>query len=205
MCIILHDKYAIIDNIKIFDYMLDHENIFRKIKSINTYVYNGSIYEIYFYNHFYIFQCNSEQLFLTKNRNNNLIEWKKIKNINENYYIGMIINNNDINPYIYLNNENQWFALGYYISSSNYKKLKFKFNIYNNNYIYIKSKKYGIFKKNIWINILNFIDNNYIPEWIQDSPINLLKIFICGYELNKNNYYLKILLLDYKEYMLKLV
>ena len=185
MSIILFNKYTSINNIQLYDNILDHNNFFRKITNIDIYLYDGDIYEIYFHNHFYILECNSEQLLLTKHKHTDIIEWKKVKDINKNHYIGMIINNNNINSNIYIYNIEQWFLLGYYISSSKYEQFKIKFYINNNIFIYIKKKNYGNYNKKIWKYILDFIDNNYIPEWIQDAPVNLLKIFIDGYQYNK--------------------
>jgi hypothetical protein len=189
--VITKDGYKNIEKVKINDEILSHNGKFEKVINIHKKVYTGYIYQISFDNHKIII-CNNEQKFYIKDKNGE-IRWEKMDNINDKYYIGMIINTKCILPNIkYSDKIEYWYILGYFTKYKYIYENKIRLLITHEIVKMIKmvSDKYYIDDKYIYIydETLN-IDG--IPEWVQDIPKEYLIKFIEGYEDNDkqcNNY-----------------
>ena len=195
--------YKNIEDVSSIDKLLTHKNNFNNILNLQRKVYNGILYKIKIKNHINTIKCTSEHPFYVirkKNDCNDSINnginnginnsykynysnyysnpsWVYACDLNENHYIGMVINNNSLIPQMKFNNEyidftdtNLWFNMGYFIGHN--------YTLWDINDYY-----------KIWFTYVFSLNNDtkHIPEWVQDAPIIYIKEFIKGLKYNNSS------------------
>ena len=143
--VLTHNGYKEIQNVSIDDQLLTHTGQFQKIVNLQRKQYNGLLYDIKLKYHPEIITCTEEHPFFVREKkrvwNNSLQkyeysfgdpEWKNASSLTMNHVFGMVINfKEDIPTFIFeknmnksrsdtvtlcLDNPDQWFTLGYFIS-----------------------------------------------------------------------------------------
>jgi intein/homing endonuclease len=115
-------------------------------------------------------KCTKEHPFYVREKRDVFEQpiWKEAKDLNENDYLGMIINNKEVTPNFTFNKYNiildkleYWYMIGCFVGNKCTQDVPEWFN-----------------------NILKMFDDEIIPEWVQDAPIKYIQEFINGYSSN---------------------
>lgn len=238
--VLTENGYKEIQNVTLDDKLMTHTGKFQSIVNLQRKSYSNTIYDIRIKYHPIPITATEEHPFYVREKKSkwnsekrkydisfNPPEWKNAKDLTPNHYFGMVVNTNEIVPefnfikkinqssetleIIRLDNEDQWFMMGYFVGdgwiqdtkkqNGNYSHIiRFSFNvdekdaIYNRikNVIPITYKDKGSPKCEthgcadyIWWSILKdfgrYAHGKKIPEWVQDAPKNLIQAFLDGY------------------------
>lgn len=232
--------YVPIERVSLEDTLLTHNHAFQKIINIQTKKYNGTSFHIRIKHHANNITCTSEHPFFVRNKTSvwdasikrnvssfSTPTWKPASQLTLNDYFGMVINqectipqfvfHQKTNAYaavdknIILNNNDQWFLLGYFVGNGwiedtkkpNGRPMhKIRFAIARKDEEYICSristilpitdkkssdgacKKYGC-SNFVWYHVFQmfgkYAHGKFIPEWVQDAPIHFIESFLEGY------------------------
>lgn len=142
--VLSYDGYKNIEDININDKLLTHTGKFQNIVNLQNKTYSGDLYELNIKYHPEIITCTEEHPFYIREKikvwDNSINKykiyfnepvWKNAKELTNNDYIGMVINNNETIPEfnfikkinqhknidinIKLDKKEEWFMMGYFI------------------------------------------------------------------------------------------
>jgi DNA-cytosine methyltransferase len=211
--------YKNIQDVLLDDKLLTHTGNFQNIKNLQQKYYNKSLYKIRVNYSPYEIKTTEEHPFYVLRNETPL--WINAKNLLTSDYVGMPLNMNEIIPEftftkkinqykteninIKLDEEDQYFMMGYFIGDGwieeNKNKIRFAVNNRQQNELIEKFSKYlnitdkkcdsGKCKKFgcqdfTWFNIFKmfgkYASGKKIPEFIHNAPRHLVKSFIEGYK-----------------------
>lgn len=208
--ILTYSGYKNIEDVVLEDKLLTHTGNFQELVNLQHKIYTGDIYELKIKYHYNIIKCTEEHPFYVSEKykiwDNSIKKyiiyfkepiWKKAKELTNNDYFGMVINNNEIipeftfNKKIILDDPEYWYIMGYFIAETMNMQNSIKENIkFVSKLTYQKIKQ----SKFVWYKILKMFgkypDEKKIPEWVQDAPKQFIQKFIDGY-LKANNFIIK--------------
>lgn len=190
--VLTQNGYANIESVLLEDKLMTHTGTFQNIVNLQRKIYHDELYELKLKYHYNTINCTKEHPFYVREKkmnwnyklkkydySYNKPQWKKANELTHNDYVGMVINTNEIIPIFLkkyellqnLDDKEYWYKIGYYIG----KKWKNE-NFTEQEYVVGIS---GLFGKNDC--------DKFIPEWVQDAPIEFIQEFINGYTTTNRN------------------
>lgn len=216
--ILTNNGYFPIEKLIVGKKVYTHTGKFKRITECYITPYSGKIYSLKINYQPFDIHCTPEHPFYTKKKIYNFEKatWINAQDIEIGDLVGIKINQKSIIPFftfknnnnnslkkIILDNEDQWFFIGYYLAVGWLDKKKIYFTIKKDQeniilpilkniiqFYEIKNTTLSYYKKyecenKKWYTILkyfgNHIDNKKIPEWVQNSPKHLIQSLIKGY------------------------
>lgn len=210
--ILTENGYKNIENVNLDDKLYTHKGNWKNIVNIQTKYYNDTMYEFKLQYNSKKIKATREHPFFVKNIDASQLEndpyWCKAENLDkEKHVMCLPINKKNVihqfNSDISIINENEWFLLGFFIDNGFIDLNQSKFYLIINKkqtFVYDKISKvlhltlvsesdtiYECYNET-WLEILKDFDNlphnKKIPEWIQDSPKEMIQWFINGHTLS---------------------
>lgn len=198
--VITENGYRNIEEVVLRDRLLTHRGYYQNILNLQQKIFNGILYKITSKSNTQEILCTPDHPFFVRRKKNKIFmdpQWKNASELSKNDFIGMVINNRNVVPDFIKNRPEHWFVMGYFMGNGwveNFNnKWEIFFTICDNQ---VERQLSGVlpirldmdgfygFENRKWFNILkNF--QRAIPEWIQDSPKNLVQAFLDGYEKSK--------------------
>ena len=195
--------YKKIQDVQLYEKLYTHQGDWRNIKNIQKSTYTGKLYKFKIKFCSELIKCtDTHPIYIKKNNDFNSKtkpEWCKAMNMKKEYFVGIrknIQNVMPIYPGINMHNENIWFVMGYLtnfiknVDESGLIQFPIKpcdqfytfkqFSTLINDITQDNDNK-ELFTINIDVYPMLSEFKDGIPEWVQNTPANYIKIYTQGY------------------------
>lgn len=179
--------YKKIENVTLFDKLLTHTGKFQRIMNVQKKRYDGEFYAIKSKYGQHEIICTPEHPFYVLN--NEKLEWINANELTNDMHLTMKVNENAIVPE-FLEDIESWYIMGYFLGDGWIQNNHICFIIHKTDVVERLSCVLNMKKCDHnqyvctdvdWWYIFNELNDKKIPEWIQDAPIEYVKMFLNGY------------------------